>query len=401
MADIPVICIFGIEGVELETFPAPEYETRKLDCRCFLTDKDLVSILAENRPSAILSFGNKDSFLNLHAAPFYIRKTWLHFDSIDSVVGQRIFDSFITNISSNRPSPPLVSVFTPTYKTGERIWKPYRSLKGQTYKDWEWVVVDDSDDHTTFPMLSSLANRDFRLKVFKESKHSGVIGHVKKMACGLSRGSILVELDHDDELTPKALEWVVNAFAEHPEAGFVYTDFAECTEDGNPVIYGKGWGLGYGSYRKETHGGILYEVVNSPNINAKTIRHIVAAPNHIRAWRKTVYDQIGGHNDSLHVVDDYELVIRTFLNTRMIKIPKMCYVQYRNESGNTSLGVRNKEIQRLVRFISSSYDSRIHERFVELGVDDFVWSGGDGSFLRLGMNNPEVEPHCTIIYNPD
>jgi hypothetical protein len=79
----------------------------------------------------------------------------------------------------------------------------------------------------------------------------------------------------------------------------------------------------------------------------------------------------------------------------------MCYVQYRNADGNTSLGVRNKDIQRLVRYISSYYDEAIHKRFLELGVDDFVWKEGEQTFWRMmNVPNPQIEPHCTIIFKP-
>ena len=39
---------------------------------------------------------------------------------------------------------PILSVFTPTYITNERIFRTYESLVNQTYENWEWVVVDDS-----------------------------------------------------------------------------------------------------------------------------------------------------------------------------------------------------------------------------------------------------------------
>ena len=97
----------------------------------------------------------------------------------------------------------------------------------------------------------------------------------------------------------------------------------------------------------------------------------------------------------IHVVDDYELMIRTFLSTRMALIPKMCYLQYRNQSGNTSQ-IRNKDIQRLVKYFSLFYDKRIHQRFLDLGVDDFVWQDGTPGFYRLGIPNQTPESHCTI-----
>jgi len=291
-----------------------------------------------------------------------------------------------------------VTVFTPAYKTGEKIRRPFESLRAQTYPDWEWVIVDDSDDDgETFDMLRELAAKDHRVRVYKPGEHSGVIGHVKRSACMLGRGKYLVELDHDDELTPNALRWIVEAFESDEEIGFVYTDFAEEFEDGSPAIYGENWGFGYGSYRKETHGGQEYMVVNAPNINPKTIRHIVAAPNHTRCWRRSTYLEMGGHGDTIHVADDYEIMVRTFLCTRMCRVPHMCYIQYRNfDTGNTHRE-RNKEIQRLVRYFSQHYDKAIHDRFVELGVDDFVWKDGELSFGRLNaVPNPETEPHCTI-----
>jgi hypothetical protein len=80
----------------------------------------------------------------------------------------------------------------------------------------------------------------------------------------------------------------------------------------------------------------------------------------------------------------------------MALIPDMCYVQYRNDSGNASQ-LRNRDIQRLVRYFSMWYDKKIHERFLELGVDDFVWEDGKTTFLSLGRPNQTPESHCTII----
>ena len=406
MSSLPVVCVFGKMGVKFFSPPAPQFETRDMDVRCYPDDANLNVILAKDRPSAIVSFGDVQNYQHLLQSPEFVRRMWLHFNDDKDLndKGNKVFNCFFFNAMTALCDKPLVSVFTPAFRTGDKIEKPFRSLLAQTHLEWEWVIVDDSDDNgETFKRLSDLADQDNRIRVYRERKHSGRIGSVKRSACGLARGKYLVELDHDDELTPNALKWVAEAFDAHPEAGFVYTDFAECFEDGTQWTYPPGWGFGYGSYREETHGGIKYMVVNSPNINAKTIRHIVAAPNHLRAWRKTAYDAIGGHRDLIHVADDYELMVRTFLSTRMIRIPKMGYVQYRNQdgSGNTHQA-RNKEIQRLVRYISVSNDLAIHNRLLELGVDDFVWeSGKTPCFYRMiPVFNTPVESHCTIIYEP-
>jgi O-antigen biosynthesis protein len=132
--------------------------------------------------------------------------------------------------------------------------------------------------------------------------------------------------------------------------------------------------MGFGSYRFERLNGKDYAVTNYPSINAKTIRHIVGVPNHLRAWTKDAYWKCGGHNPDIHVCDDYELLIRTFLTTRMVHIQRFGYIQYHNSSssGNTQRH-RNAEIQRLVKYFADHYNERIHRRFRELGVDDFIW----------------------------
>jgi len=409
---LPVVCVFGVLNIELHSpRPKPDFEASRLDCRCYLTDDDLYEVLAKDRPSVIVTFGKPEDYGKLMTAPWEVRKRWINYENTDNLdqIGFEAFRCYLSCALNERNDIPLVSVFTPAYKTGEKIMRPFDSLRGQTHSNWEWVIIDDSDDDgETFRMLSELADRDPRIKLYKEHRHSGCIGRLKKNACLLARGEYLVELDHDDELTPNALELVVKAYQKYPECGFVYTDFAECFEDGSPVMYGQNrnlkppftdWGFGYGSYREESHGGQSYAVANAPNINPKTIRHIVAAPNHIRSWRKSTYLEIGGHGDLIHVADDYEIMVRTFLYTRMCRVPEMCYVQYRNFGVGNTHRERNQEIQRLVRYFSQVYDERIHARFVQLGVDDFVWRPGKFTFGHMGQipNQPE-ESHCTILF---
>ena len=64
---------------------------------------------------------------------------------------------------------PILSVFTPAYKTNERIFRTYDSLNRQTYQNWEWVVVDDSPegDYKTWEYLKQLASTDHRINVYR------------------------------------------------------------------------------------------------------------------------------------------------------------------------------------------------------------------------------------------
>jgi glycosyl transferase family 2 len=411
---LPRVCIFGATGLELfSSKSCPAFETRALDCRCYASDAELERILAVDDPSVIVSVGRPQDFPRLNQSPPDVTRRWINFEDGSDLarMGAAAFYCFIDNCVRERTDlPPLVSVFTPAYRTGATIQRPYASLRRQTYTNWEWIIVDDSDDDgSTFRHLSELARADHRIGVFKHHAHSGVLGRVKRWACRLANGQILAELDHDDELMPDALAQIVRAFrhfdgssAERALAGFAYTDFAEIAADGSAVTYADSWAFGYGSYRWERSDERTLAVANAPNINPKTIRHIVGVPNHLRAWRRDAYEDAGGHGRHIHVADDYELLVRTFLTTRMARVPRLGYLQWRNPSGAIQRGnthqERNQEIQRLTRAFSQRYDAAIHQRFLELGVDDFVWQAGEDTFARLSrIENPSVEPHCTLL----
>ena len=69
--------------------------------------------------------------------------------------------SFPTNVINNTVNAiisiyhnnNLISVFTTTYHSGEKILRPYQSLLDQKYINWEWIIIDDSKDMETYNAL--------------------------------------------------------------------------------------------------------------------------------------------------------------------------------------------------------------------------------------------------------
>lgn len=378
------------------------HESHDFECRTFTNEDNLHKILIDHNPSVIVTTGDSASnYGQLQNAPFSVRRKWIHVEKIDpndGVIGDVAYNCFIDaalNVERNM-SDPLISCFTPTYRTGNRIERVYTSLINQWHSNWEWVLYDDSNDgDKTYAMLCDLAERDHRIKVFKSNRASGLIGETKRNAAGLCTGKYLVELDHDDVLTPWALDHVKRGYAEYPEGKFLYTDASEVFETGGCVHYGDFWGFGYGKHYDWPYNNTIYTCESAP-INPKTIRHIIACPNHIRSWEREFYHSIGGHNPRLHIADDYEIVVRSFLETRMIHVPRLCYIQYMNAGGNNTQEPRRAEIQRAVRYISAFYDKRIHDRFLELGHEDFVWRD-DIQRADMSIRNPEHTQDSALV----
>jgi glycosyltransferase involved in cell wall biosynthesis len=246
----------------------------------------------------------------------------------------------------------MISVITPTYNTPPNVLaRTWASLKAQTFTDWEWVVWDDSTDPKVSAQLYGFASDErYRLRVFRSHVHSGSVGQVKRWGFMVAEGDYLVELDHDDELTSDALAEIARAF-EDDSVGFVFSDWCELFPDGTSGKYPPGWAFGYG--REKWLDDLQVWSLSVPVINGDTLRHIVSVPNHVRAWRASVYRELNGHDPHLGVADDYDLIVRTALTTGWEHIPKMLYKQH--ISPTTTQRVRNKEIQERVAELSAKY----------------------------------------------
>ena len=246
----------------------------------------------------------------------------------------------------------MISVVTPTYNTKPQILtRTYKSLVAQTFDDWEWVIYDDSDMCIVEPP------DDPRIRIIRPKSHSGIIGEVKHNAFMAATGDILVELDHDDELTSDCLA-KVNA-AMQGDIGFVYSDCCEILPSGESTRYPEGWAFGYGSdYWSEQY---QCWVMRAPEINRVTMSHIVSVPNHVRCWNRELYHQLRGHNPQLSVADDYELIVRTCLASQMCHIPEMLYIQHIDPK--SAQRERNAIIQEIVPVIHSLYADALDARF--------------------------------------
>lgn len=101
----------------------------------------------------------------------------------------------------------LITVFTPTYNRAKLLPRLYRSLKEQTNKDFEWVIVDDGSTDDTKEVIENIIiqqENDFPIRYFyKENggKHTAINQGVK-----LALGEFFLILDSDDSLPVYSLE---------------------------------------------------------------------------------------------------------------------------------------------------------------------------------------------------
>lgn len=360
---------------------------------CKNKDFDSIITICENE--------NCEIYKNFCQRGFQFRKKWCNFNEFNSVkFANAIIGTFFTNMTRDNGRFPLFSFFTCTFNTPkEKIERLYRSIVSQEYIEWDWFILDDSTDDSVINIIESF--NDYRITIIRNSTNHGSIGFNKHAIAMMCDGDYLVEVDHDDELTCDCLKYLKMAFETYKDTDFVYSESLELAGD-ESIIYCHGWGFGEGKRGKEIVNGVEYEKNIIPEVNPFSIRTIYSQPNHVRCWKKSFYHLIGGHNTSFSVMDDCELIIRTFLNGKMTKIDKILYIQHedkgkRGESGNNTQSIRYGEIQRFAWYLKRYYDKKIHERILELGFTDYAWNENRGESELWRDHEPGLEVMSNLL----
>ncbi len=123
----------------------------------------------------------------------------------------------------------LVSIITPCFNCSQLIRTTYESIKAQTYKNWEWVVVDDCSHDNSQDALKFLAQEDSRIRIILLAQNSGA-AVARNTAIINSKGEYLAFLDSDDLWKPNKLS-VFMQIMEEKKIEFACGSYAKISRD--------------------------------------------------------------------------------------------------------------------------------------------------------------------------
>jgi glycosyltransferase involved in cell wall biosynthesis len=123
---------------------------------------------------------------------------------------------------------PAVSVVIPTAGR-DYLWTAVDSVLGQTFSDFEVVIVADGCSSTWD--LSPLVEKDPRVRVVDQVRRGGE-SISRNVGLAQAKGDLVALLDDDDVMLPLRLEREVQALRAHPEAAFAFTSYEIIDDDG-------------------------------------------------------------------------------------------------------------------------------------------------------------------------
>lgn len=182
---------------------------------------------------------------------------------------------------------PLISVIIPTYNRSAVLLKAIASVFGQTFKNYELIVVDDGSIDETHELLTPLINSG-QLKYFKH-KNSGVSA-ARNFGVKNSIGVFIAFLDSDDEWLPNKLQEQINFLALNPTLRIVY---------GEELWMRNGKRVNQKVLHKKGGGWIFLACV----------QQCLIAPSSVMLEKK-LFDEMGGFDEGFVVCEDYDLWLK-------------------------------------------------------------------------------------------
>ncbi len=128
-------------------------------------------------------------------------------------------------------SKGLVSVIVPVYNAGRWIEDTILSVKSQTYKDFEMILIDDGSTDDSVEVIRRTAGADERIKLVDVGEKNLGAAHARNRGVELARGRYICYIDADDLWSPDKLEKQL-AFMDENDAAFSFTGYEFADESG-------------------------------------------------------------------------------------------------------------------------------------------------------------------------
>ncbi|UUX33853.1 glycosyltransferase family 2 protein [Fundicoccus culcitae] len=133
----------------------------------------------------------------------------------------------------NSQVQPDISIITPVYNAARFLAETIDSVQNQSFRNWEYILVDDCSQDESVALIQSYQREDKRIKLIQLEENSGA-AVARNTALEKAQGRYIAFIDSDDR-------WVEDKLAEQltlmqtENYAFTYTNFALVSEDGSII----------------------------------------------------------------------------------------------------------------------------------------------------------------------
>jgi glycosyltransferase involved in cell wall biosynthesis len=223
---------------------------------------------------------------------------------------------------------PLVSIIIPTYNRERLVQDTIDNVFGQTFTDWELIIIDDGSTDNTQAVLNKRYGDTIRYVYQENQGESAARNH----GLGLASGKYLAFLDSDDLWSPIKLECQVAVLEAEHQVGLVYTR----------------------AYFINYEGLILRRLPDGHNQHTDTVTwadlvldNVVAGGGSSATVRRECIERVGSFDERIRFGEEWDLWIRIARHFQVRQIAEpLCFYRL-NPNGARTWAPRVDEAERL------------------------------------------------------
>jgi glycosyltransferase involved in cell wall biosynthesis len=275
---------------------------------------------------------------------------------------------------STTTTTPLISVVMPVHNAAPYLDESIQSILGQTFKDFELVILDDASTDGSTEALGEWAKKDARIRLHRSEQNLGLSGS-SNLVVSLARAPVIARMDADDISSFERLERQWEVMESLPDVALVGTLSDGIDAAGRRVRPRDRWRLVRRSaFPPFPHGAVMF--------------------------RRAVFDEVGGYKEELSGGEDQDLFLRIARAKRVVVLPDVLY-HYRYhvscsslvfltawaEGGSNGTRRRAEKVARLAES-NGKTDARVTElRALRSAGSMRLWAGQRPEALRLPPTN--------------
>ena len=234
----------------------------------------------------------------------------------------------------------MVSVIMPAFNTVQWISDAIHSIKSQTYKNWELIIVDDGSTDNTTEKIKSLFE-DERIKIFRQKNSGPAVA--RNRGVEEAQGEFMAFLDADDLWFEDKLTKQVEHFHSHPELGLIHSMNRFFNDD--PILskpfQPPGWFINW----PEAERLLVCDTIGTLTVMTRT----------------ELIRQAGGFREGLNGVEDWDLWIRISKMAEIFKLNTELASYRIHPSGiSQSAPEHFRELEKV--YINHAFQPDVHQR---------------------------------------
>jgi glycosyltransferase involved in cell wall biosynthesis len=203
---------------------------------------------------------------------------------------------------------PKISIVLPVYNGQQYLKTSIESVLGQTYKDFELIIVDDCSTDSTKEIAQYYTSLDARVSYYRNNVNSKLPISLNE-GFSKTKGEFLTWTSCDNMYLLHAFEKMVSVLQDNTDIGLVYASMQVIDESNEEK-----------------------DLIKSGPSGDLIFRNVVGA---CFLYRRSVAERVGSYNPSLFLCEDYEYWLRIARFSKIYPLED-CLYQYRRHSNSLS-----------------------------------------------------------------